>query len=244
MWNVRIIGENYFISAFFITFPVGQKFTYTQLVLGSIAFKLFHLGQTFWVAFHKLPTISWGILAHSSWLSWCNCVRFVGLLARTLFITSAHTFSIGLRSGLCDGHSNTLTLLSLSLPQLWKYAWGHCPFGRPICNQALTSWLMSWDVASIYPLNFPPHDAIYFPHDAIYFVKCTNPSCSKAPRQHDAATPMLHGWDGVLRLASLPLLSPNITMVIMAKQFYFCFIRPEDISPKSMIFVPMCSCKP
>ena len=37
------------------------------------------------------------------------------------------------------------------LPQLWKYAWGHCSFGRPICNQALTSWLMSWDVASIYP---------------------------------------------------------------------------------------------
>ena len=40
-------------------FPVGQKFTYTQLEFGSIAFKLFNLGQTFWVAFHKLPTISW-----------------------------------------------------------------------------------------------------------------------------------------------------------------------------------------
>ena len=26
-------------------------------------------------------------------------------------------------------------------------------------------------------------------------------------------------------------------MVIMAKQIYFCFIRPEDISPKIMIFV-------
>uniref|UniRef100_A0A4W5QS36 Uridine phosphorylase 2 n=1 Tax=Hucho hucho TaxID=62062 RepID=A0A4W5QS36_9TELE len=34
-----------FISAFnsFITFPVGQKFTYTQLEFGSIAFKLFNL---------------------------------------------------------------------------------------------------------------------------------------------------------------------------------------------------------
>ena len=30
----------------------------------------------------------------------------------------------------------------------------------------------------------------------------------------------------------------------MAKQFYFCFISPEDISPKCMIFVPMCSCTP
>ena len=42
-----------FISAFssFITFPVGQKFTYTQLLFGSIAFKLFYLGQTFQVAY-------------------------------------------------------------------------------------------------------------------------------------------------------------------------------------------------
>ena len=76
---------------------------------------------------------------------------------------------------------------------------------------------------------------IFIPHDAIYFVKCTSPSCSKAFPQHDASTPVLHGWDGVVRLASLPLFPPNIMMVIMAKQFYFCFIRPEDISPKSMI---------
>ncbi|XP_051568699.1 syntaxin-16-like isoform X1 [Myxocyprinus asiaticus] len=60
--------------------------------------------------------------------------------------------------------------------------------------------------------------------------QCTSPSCSKAPPQHDAATPMLHGWDGVLRLASLTLFPPNITMVIIAKQFNF---RPEDISPKT-----------
>ena len=32
---------------------------------------------------------------------------------------------------------------------------------------------------------------------------------------------MLHGWDGVLWLASVPLFPPNITMVIMAKQFFF-----------------------
>ena len=81
------------------------------------------------------------------------------------------------------------------------------------------------------------------PHYTIYFVKCTSPSCSNASPQHDAATHVLHGWDGVLRLASLPFFPPNITMVIMAKQFYCCFIRPEDISSKSTIFVPMCSCK-
>ena len=68
-------------------------------------------------------------------------------------------------------------------------------------------------------------------------MKCTSLSCSKAPPKHDAATPVLHGWDGVLQLASLPLFPPNRTVVIMAKQFYFCFIKPEDISPKSTIFV-------
>ena len=30
---------------------MGQKFKYTQLVFGNIAFKLFNLGQMFWVAF-------------------------------------------------------------------------------------------------------------------------------------------------------------------------------------------------
>ena len=39
--------------------PINLKYTYTQLVFGSIAFKLFNLGQTFWVAFHKLPTMRW-----------------------------------------------------------------------------------------------------------------------------------------------------------------------------------------
>ena len=54
-------SREWFISAFisFITFPVGETFTYTLLLFGSIAFKLFYFGQTFRVAFHKLPTISW-----------------------------------------------------------------------------------------------------------------------------------------------------------------------------------------
>ena len=73
---------------------------------------------------------------------------------------------------------------------------------------------------------------IFLRHNAIYFVKCPRPSCSKAPPQHDAATPVLHSWDGVLWIENLPLFPPNITMVIMAKQFYFYLIRQEDISPK------------
>ena len=50
--------------------------------------------------------------------------------------------------------------------------------------------------------------------------------------------PVLHGWDDFLRLASLPLFPPNITMVIMAKQFHFCFIKPEGNSPKKYDLCP------
>ena len=32
--------------------------------------------------------------------------------------------------------------------------WGHCPFGRPINTQAFTLWLISWNVASVYPQYF------------------------------------------------------------------------------------------
>ena len=75
---------------------------------------------------------------------------------------------------------------------------------------------------------------IALPHDAIYFVKCTGPSCSKEPPKHDVATPVLHGWDGVLRLASLPLFPTNITMVIIAKQFHQTrghFSKKYDLCP-------------
>ena len=143
------------------------------------------------------------MLAHSSWQSWCNWIRFVGLFAHTRFFSSAHTFSMGLSSGLCDGHSC-----------------GHCPFGRPICDQALTCLEMLLQYIHI----------IFFPHNAIYFVKCTSPSCNKAPPQHDVATPVLHGLDGVLWLASLTILPPNITMVIIAKRFYF-FLIHQTIGP-------------
>ena len=77
------------------------------------------------------------------------------------------------------------------------------------------------------------------PHDAIYFVKCTSPSCSKAPPQHDAATPVLHGWDGVLRLASLPLFPPKHnhrhcgqTVLFLFHQTRGHFSKKYDLCPR------------
>ena len=40
---------------------MGQKFTFSQLVFVSIAFKLFNLGQTFLVAFHNKLDEFWPI---------------------------------------------------------------------------------------------------------------------------------------------------------------------------------------
>lgn len=54
----------------------------------------------------------------------------------------------------------------------------------------------------------------FLPHNAIYFVRCTIPFCCKAALQHDAATPVLHDWDSVFMLASLPHFPPNITMLM------------------------------
>ena len=133
--------------------------------------------------------------------------------------------SLGLRSGLCDGHSNTLTLLSLShFATTLEVSLGSLSIWKTYLRPSLTSWLMSWDVASIYPHNCPASWCHLFceVHQSLLQQSTST--------QHDAANPVLNGWDSVLRLSILPPFPPNITMVIMAKQFYFCFIRPEDIS--------------
>ena len=84
---------------------------------------------------------------------------------------------------------------------------------------------------------------LFLPHDVFYFVTCISPSCSKAPPQQNAATPVFHSWDGILRLASLTLFPPNITTVIMAKQlFMFHQTRwhlhsPSAVANRSLAFL-------
>ena len=73
---------------------------------------------------------------------------------------------------------------------------------------------------------------IFLHHDAIYFVKCTSPSCSK-----DMMLPPPCFTVGMVGMVFFGLqaspFSLQTIIIIMAKQFYFCFIRPENISPKS-----------
>ena len=66
---------------------------------------------------------------------------------------------------------------------------------------------MIWDFASIFPHNFPTSWCHLF--------------CEVHQSLLQQCTPTTWCCHGVLRLASLPLFPPNITMVIMAKQFYF-----------------------
>lgn len=76
-------------------------------------------------------------VTHPSWQSWCS----TGLPVPT------HVFSfyLVLRSGFCDSHSDTLTLLYQAiLPPLWKKAWG-CRSCRGL------GLLSSWDGVSNCP---------------------------------------------------------------------------------------------
>ena len=99
----------------FVCFYVlqNQRFTYSSLIFIYIAFKLSDLGQISWVSFHKFLTVlcwnSGPFLPTELELS-----QVYGCLAQTHVLSSAHKISTGLRSGLCDGHSKTLTLLSFS----------------------------------------------------------------------------------------------------------------------------------
>ena len=102
------------------------------------------------------PEYSAGILVRSSWQKWRNWVRFAGLLAHTRLFSSAHKCSIGLRSGLCDGHSKVLTLLSFSLfvtnltvclglLSMWKtYLYPSFDFLADVLRRCFSNVLSSW----------------------------------------------------------------------------------------------------
>ena len=52
--------------------------------------------------------------------------------------------------------------------------------------------------------------------------------------QHDAATTMLHCWDGAGQVMSGAWFPPDMTLRIEAKQFSLGFIRPENLVSHSL----------
>ena len=174
----------------------------------------------------------------SSWQNWCNWAKSVGCLACTCLFSSAHKFSIGLRSGLCDGHCKTLTLLSL----------GHFVASLAVCFGSLSIWR-----THLHPsFNFLAYvlrccfsiftECSFLMMPSILWIA---PITSKA--NNNPTTWCCHprisqlGWCS--QACKLPLFSSKLQMVIMAKQFDFSFVRPQDMSPKIKVFVPVCICK-
>ena len=104
-------------------------------------------------------------------------------------------------------------------------------------QSGLTSWLMSWDVASIYPHHFPSSWCHLFceVHQSLLQQStpttwCCHPRASRLEWCSSACKPT-------------PFCSKH-NDGHYGQTVLFCFIRPEDISPKSMILVLICRCKP
>ena len=99
------------------------------------------------------------------------------MLSHAFSVLPTHFLWIEVRA--CDGHSNILTLLSLS----------HFATTLEECLGSLSIWKThlrpSFNLCLEMLLQYI--HIIFLPHDAIYFVKCTSPSCSKAPPHHDAS---------------------------------------------------------
>ena len=90
---------------------------------------------------------------------------------------------------------------------------------------------MSWDVASVFSQNVLSSWCHLFCelHQSL-------PKQTTTP-QHDAATPVFHSWDGVLRLASFPFFPPNSkwslwpnSSILVSSDHRTCFQKWRSLS--------------
>ncbi|MEQ2184417.1 hypothetical protein GOODEAATRI_007721 [Goodea atripinnis] len=118
---------------------------------------------------------------------------------------------------------------------------------RPLCSQTATIFngaqvkgfvmatlkLMWWyDWVNVYlSVSFN------FLAEVLRCCFLVGPYYSKTTPQHDAATPVLERWDGILRLASFFQI---VRIVIMTKHLNLSCIRPQEMSPKLVAFLPEC----
>ena len=70
------------------------------------------------------------------------------------------------------------------------------------------------------------------------FVKCTSPSCSKAPPKHDAANSVLHGWDGIFRACKPPPFSSIHNDGHYGQTVLFLFHQTRGHFPKEYDLCP------
>lgn len=101
-------------SSSFITFHASHMFTSTSFPYTQMAaLDLYRLiWVRFWVTFRRLLIIGCWDCGHSSWQYWCNWVSSVGVFS-PLALSAPYTHSLlSLRSGLFEGNSTALLLLS------------------------------------------------------------------------------------------------------------------------------------
>ncbi|CDQ85019.1 unnamed protein product [Oncorhynchus mykiss] len=120
-----------------------------------------------------------------------ECEMFVGLLARTHFFSSAHDFSMGLRLGLCDGHSNTLILLSLS----------HFATTLEVCLGSLSIWKTHLRPSFNFLTDVLRCCFNISTYISILMIFCEvyQTLLQQSTPQHDAATPVLHDERGTFK---------------------------------------------
>ncbi len=76
-------------------------------------------------------------------------------------------------------------------------------------------------------------------HPPLNTVQSSSPLCRKASPKHGVSTPMLHGWDGVLRIVLILLLPPNTASGAYTKKLYFGLIWPHDLLPCLLCIIQM-----
>ena len=98
------------------------------------------LTHAFWVTFHKLFSIIFWNFGTFLLIKVLYLSSLLNLFAYPFFFSSVYIFLLD------QNFWSTLPYLDFIL-LLFR---GECPFGRSICNQTWTFWMMFWDSTSIY----------------------------------------------------------------------------------------------
>jgi len=88
--------------------------------------------------------------------------------------------------------------------------------------------------------DLPAVDAI---HCSLHPYKSPNHCCCKSSTQHDTATTMHHGRDGVRWVMRYAWFETDVMLCIQAKEFNFHLIRPENLFPHALRIFRMTFCK-
>ena len=185
--------------------------------------------------------VSWGILAHSSWAKTFTSQIFLGLRAAIALFKSHQRFSMGLKSGDCDGH-----------PSIFQdFFWNQALVDFEVCLGSLSCW----KVQCRQSFSFLTEGMTFFSQDflildwihlALHTLQVSSARGYEAAPEHHWATTMLHCRQGDIFSVCFSLPPPDIPLIHRPQKFQFCFIVPQNRIPKpvSLIYIVFCKFKP